>query len=244
MNFLDDLVIALNRSIQRYPDALNYLKSRGVQTSDIERYSIGYNKVVNVPDDGTEDRQRFMDESYKGRSFESTLIFPIKDAFGKTVGIIGRGIEEKRYKKFFSEEAKFTGCFFGFFQALPSIYETGTVFITEGSFDCIPLAGILPNTVGALTAGLSEEQYNLISFYCDKIVTVFDWDKEGQRQTWEAIKKWGAYLPRGESPKTQARVFSCRIGKFKDPSSYLSEYSLEEFHKFVKKELGPKISSF
>jgi len=220
--FLKNLVENLHSSVYRYTEVLEYLHQRGVTDQNIEEYKVGFNRVVSVVDDGSEDRKRFMEETNKGKSIEGSIIFPITDVFGRYTGIIGRTLSPKIYRKFFSSEAKFIGCFFNIEKALPEIYRTGVVFVTEGVFDCIPLANIIPNTLASLTVGLTDNQYEFLNFFCKHIVTVFDSDKAGEIETQKAMRKWN-------------NVFPMKLGSYKDPSVCRSAMSANEFESFVKK---------
>ena len=181
--FLDDLTVSTHASLVRYGNVLEYLKGRNVTAEDVKRYRIGYGRVLNIPDDGTDDRKRFMEESAYGRKFEGMILFPFTEPLGRVVGLIGRSLENKYFKIFATEEAKSTGFFFGLAQALPEIYRTGRAYIVEGPFDTVAFSKVVLNTVGALTAGLNEAQFKLLRLYCDNIVTVFDSDAPGERAT-------------------------------------------------------------
>jgi len=220
------MVENLHQSLFRYPVALNYLKSRGLIEEEIREHKIGYAGILGVPQDNSEDRKRFMEESYKGRSFEHKIIFPIFNPMGVVTGIIGRSLKEGdvKYRKFFSDEAKITGCFFGLPQALPYIYETGAVFVSEGALDCIPLRRVIKNTVGTLTNGLNDDQYEFLSFYCDNIITIFDSDKWGQIEAYKAKKKW-------------KNVYTLELG-YKDPNECLEHMSEDRFKQYLNKKLN------
>lgn|GEM_PF-3759320 len=220
--FLDELSIALNKSIYRYPDVLEYLKSRGLDKNCIDKYRIGYNRIISVHNDGTTECNRFVDEMRGGKKFEETVVFPLQDAIGQVVGLIGRSISIKDFRIFATQRAKFDGFFFGFFQALPYVYSTNRVFVVEGPFDTVAMASIIPNTVGALTAGMSDNQYQLLKTYCDTIVTVFDSDKAGRR----AAEKVG----------NRSGTWDLNLG-YKDPSACLQKLSPDSFKKYVEKRI-------
>lgn len=219
--FLDSLVNRLHKSIFRYQDVLNYLHSRQITDTDIRTYELGYNKIIGVPEDPNPERQRFMDDCNKGRKLENKIIFPIKDALGHVVGIIGRSIETKEFKKFVTNEGKYTGFFFGLFQALPYIYKENRVFVVEGPFDFNALVKVFPNTVASLISGISEPQYEYLRLYCDTIISVFDTDKAGKKGRDKALKCEG--------------VFSMDIG-YKDPAKCLETLKFPAFKRFILKK--------
>jgi len=220
--FLDSMVDNLSSSIFRYDAILGYLGSRLVTQEEIKKYRIGYSKVISVPDDGSPDRARFMEESWKGKKFEDRIIFPIQDTVGRVVGIIGRSHTKKDFKEFETEEAKFSGFFYGLYQALPRIYETGKVYVVEGTFDTHALAKVFPNTVGSLTAGLFETQHDLLSMFADRIITVFDADKAGRESAEKAQKRWG-------------NVWDLNLG-YKDPDECLKTLGYKGFQEYVIKK--------
>lgn len=220
--FLDDIVGNVNNSIFRYNSALTYLKSRGVTEEDIKRYLLGFSRIIGIPNDNTSEYKRFVEESWKGKKFERLIIFPIQNALGNVIGIVGRSLETKMFKVFVTEESKFTGFFFGFYQALPHIYETGRAFVVEGAFDCIAFSKVYPNVVSTVTAGLYPNQYRLLSFYCKNIITVFDADEPGQNAAEIAERKKG--------------VLNLKLG-YKDPAHCYETLGFKKFKMFLEKKV-------
>ena len=217
--FLDILINNLHQSLFRYDHVLNYLHSREVTDEDIKKYKIGYNNIVRIPEDSDPEREYFLKSTRNGHKIEGKIIFPYQDALGRIIGFLGRSVEAKEYKVFVTEEAKFTGFFFGLFQALPYIYEQNRAYIVEGPFDQMALAKVLPNTVASLTAGLSDAQYDFLRFYCDEIITVFDSDKTGRYATEKALER--------------KNVQGMELGSYKDPARCLEMLKLSKFRKFI-----------
>lgn len=220
--FLDKIVERTNESIFRYEPVIRYLRSRGVTEDEIKKYKLGFSKIIGVPNDDSHDRERFMDEMWKGRKIENMILFPIHDVMGNVTGLLARSLETKMFKTFISDEAKFTGFVFGLFQALPSIYESGRVFVVEGAFDLFAFAKVFPNTVSTLTSGLYKNQYELLSFFCERIITVFDSDEAGR----EAAEKL----------KWRKDVIDLNIG-FKDPAQFLEHWGPEQFREKIEKKI-------
>ena len=221
--FLDTLCHNLHNALPRYNNALDYLKNRGVSGEDVRDFFLGYSKIISVVDDGSLDYEIFMKETYRGKVFENKIIFPIYDVIGRTVGIFGRALDSKAFKYYLTQEAKYSGVLTGIYQALPHIYETGKVFVVEGPFDLLAFRKVFKNSVGANTAGLSESQYEILSFFADRIVTVFDSDAAGENATKEAKKKWG-------------NISSVSLG-YKDPDNVLKELGYDKFVKYVKSKV-------
>jgi DNA primase len=217
--FLEPIIEACHKSLARYEEALKYLSSRGVSEPEIEKFRLGFSRVINAKDDGSEDFQNFCKETRKGRSFENKIIFPIYDMLGKPVGLFSRAVETKEFKFYLTQEAKFSGAFFGFWQALSEIYKTSTVFVVEGPFDLMAFRKVYENSLATLTAGMSDAQYNLLKFFARNIVTVFDSDKAGRRAA-EQARKW-------------PEIRSMELG-FKDPNACLKYWDDRKFIERVK----------
>lgn len=217
--FLDGLVNSLHNSLRRYPEALAYLRSRLVTDEEIDLYRIGYGAVVGVPEEAGPERERFMNETWRGRKLEKSVLFPFQDALGRVVGCAGRTIESKNFKTFATEEAKFNGFFFGLPQALPHVYRENLVYVVEGYFDLLAFRKVYPNTVATITSGINDPQHDQLAMYCDSIVTCFDSDDAGRLGRDKAQTKWGD-------------VRSMELG-FKDPAACLERLGTDEFKKFV-----------
>jgi len=226
--FLDTLVQGLHSSLSRYDVAKNYLRSRGTTDEEMELFKLGYTKIISVPKEDSKDYETFMGELYKGRALEQKIIFPLYDVLGRVIGLFGRSIDTKEFKFFLTEEGKYIGAFVGLLQALPYIHESGKVFVVEGPFDLIAFRKVYKNSVGALTAGLSDAQYEILNFFADKIVTVFDSDKAGKYATFEAQKKWGD------------KISTIDLGTWKDPSECLKQMGIKKYTEFIKGKVEGK----
>lgn len=225
--FLDQMINNLNISIKRYPESIKYLESRRVTFSDIEKYKIGFSRIVVIPEDKSDERKRFMDEMWKGKKIQESIVFPITNILGQVEGIIARKPKDKIFKTFITNHIKFCGFFFGLYQALESIYATKRVFVVEGPFDCIAFSKVYPNTVSSLTSGLYKNQYEFLSFICDDIITVFDSDEAGRE---------GVKLAKFWAQKGRAKIYDIDIG-YKDPAQCLESLSFPAFKSYVEKKV-------
>lgn len=228
--FLDRIAATLNNAIGKYDNVVSYLSSRAFTVEDVKEYRIGYSRFVNVPEDDHEDRARFMDETWKGKKFENKIVFPIQDEMGRVMGLVGRALDSKLFKVFVTAEAKYVGCFFyGLYQALPAIYESGTAFVVEGSFDCQAFRQAFPNTVATMTSGLYPNQHDYLSNYCKRIVTVFDDDGPGR----EGAEKAAGFKD----------VRDVNIG-FGDPAKCLETLGRDKFVSYVKRKVKDSLPPF
>lgn len=218
--FLEDIVATAHGSIHRYPAALDYLKSREVTEQDIERFRLGYGRIISVPEDGHPDRGRFLTETYRGRKLEEKIIFPFTDGTGAIVGLAGRSITTKDFKVFATDFAKFTGFFFGLYEALPFIYKMNRVYVVEGFFDLLAISKVSPNSVATITSGMNMPQYEQLCMYCDKVVTCFDEDEAGQ-------------IGRDRADKLGNNISHLRLDAYKDPAQCLETLKLKKFSKYM-----------
>jgi DNA primase len=222
--FLQHFINKLHDSLFHHNAALEYLKSRKLTEDEIREYKIGFSRVVDVVDDGSEDYAFFKDETYKGRAFENKITFPIYDLLGNPAGLLGRAINSKDFKLYLTLESKYLGAFYGLPQALSHIYATGRVFTVEGPFDYFAFKRVYPNVVGTLTAELTDIQYEMLGFFAEDIVAVFDSDKAGRNATERAQKKW-------------PNVKSISLG-YKDPDGVMKYYeNTDKYSEHVKRKV-------
>lgn len=187
------------------------MKSRGIKSSQVLKYDIGLCKRA-VELEGTSST------IYPGR-----ITVPLINAYDETLGFLLR-----KYKEDGREGSKYTkvnigdlsGHLYGFKQALPEIYRTGTVLLVEGSFDLYAVEPYFPACVAMLTSRLHKDGYEQLRRYADRLIFCLDNDKTGLEQ-----QHWLRQNP----PKG----FSTSIvqGRFKDPSDWRSKdkASLEEY---------------
>jgi len=221
--FLDILTGNLSASIYRYPEVITYLHSREVTDQEIQKFGLGYSKIVTVPTEESQDRKNFVDECFNGRKLENKIIFPFRDIMGSVTGLIGRSIGTKDFKVFVLERAKFEGFFFGLFEALPYIYAENKVYLVEGPFDLLALSKALPNSVATMSSKMTDAQYDILTLFCDNIVTVFDSDKAGD-------------LGREGAKEKDKRIQHILFG-YKDPAKLLEDVKLKKFREYVMKKV-------
>jgi DNA primase len=178
---LDYVIDKASKSILEYKEVIEYLKDRKIEEEDVIKYKIGYLENLSFERDiiETEEDKDVLKRSKNLKDFFNKIIFPLYNIRNQVIGLCMREIKEKRYFLFFSTEAKKIGAFFGLMQALPYIKETNRVFVHEGAINAISFANVFPESIASLTSYLSEPQYELLSFLCNKIILVYDNDKAG-----------------------------------------------------------------
>ena len=189
--FLNDFTKRASHSLRDYEDPKKYLYGRGLTDEDIKKFEIGYVRIATIKKDESEDYKSLWESTYEFRSLQKRIIFPLKNILGSVHGLCTRDLEHKRYTQYFLSEAKRIGAFFGLYEALPHIRRTQKVFVHEGAFDAISFAKVFPNTISSLTSFLNEQQYELLRFFADKIILVYDKDKAGNSGVRKSIEYYG-----------------------------------------------------
>jgi DNA primase len=213
------------------PQAIAYLKHRGLSGDIAKRFGIGY-----APDEWQGLAAAFADydgkelaeaglvkSSEDGRRydvFRNRVMFPIVDVRGNVIGFGGRVIGEGEPKYLNSPE---TPVFekgrelYGLYQARRAIRDAGRVLVVEGYMDVVALAqaGVeyAVATLGTATTPLHVQK---LLRQADEVVFSFDGDAAGRRAAWRALEvslpqladgkqvKF-LFLPEGEDPDTYVR---------------------------------------
>jgi len=189
--YLDGVVARASRNILSSPEALQYLSGRGITQEEVVKYSIGYTKVFNIPNDGSDDYKFLKKDSWDFKGLQKKLIFPLKNVLGHTNGMVVRDINKKLFRQYFLTEARNIGSFFGLYEALPYILKSKKVFLHESAIDSITFSKVFKNSVSVLTSFVNEQQYELLSMIADKIILVFDSDSAGKYGVDAVIKAYG-----------------------------------------------------
>lgn len=189
--------------LSKNPQALSYLKERGIYESSIEKFGIGY-----APDSASSinyiKSQLFnMNEAIEmgiigsegGRSFArfiERITFPIHSANGTIIGFGGRTISGHQAKYINSPETPFfnkSRLLYAYNYAKQAIHKTKEIVITEGYLDVIMLhqAGF-ENAVATLGTALTQEHLPLLRKGEPKVIMAYDGDRAGRAAALKASK--------------------------------------------------------
>jgi len=230
------------------PQAIAYLKKRGLSGEIAKRFGIGY-----VPDEWQNLAAAFSDYDGKvlaeagltktsedGRRydvFRNRIMFPIVDVRGNVIGFGGRVIGEGEPKYLNSPE---TPVFekgrelYGLYQARRAIRDAGRVVVVEGYMDVVALAqaGVeyAVATLGTATTPLHVQK---LLRQADEIVFCFDGDSAGRRAAWRALENSLALLVDGKQLKF---LF---LPEGEDPDSYVRRHGKEAFETLLSKQGVP-----
>ena len=233
-----DLYGALLQAAQFYrnqlkdaPQAIEYLKRRGLSGDIAKHFGIGYapggwqNLETVFPDyaDKALNVAGLVKQNEDGRRydvFRDRIMFPIVDVRGNIIGFGGRVLGDGEPKYLNSPE---TPVFekgrelYGLFQARRAIRDAGCVVVVEGYMDVVALAQAgVEYAVATLGTATTPNHVQKLLRQSDDIVFCFDGDAAGRRAAWRALENSLAhladgkqlrflFLPDGEDPDTYVR---------------------------------------
>jgi DNA primase len=194
-------MIFFEKTLEKTPEGINYIKSRKLSDKSIKDYSLGFSPKDNsltknlISKGVNKDKlveyglSIIKDNTIKDK-FRGRLIFPIKNIRNEVIGFIGRAIDDYIKPKYLnSPETKVfkkSEILYGIDLAKKEISQKGFVIITEGNIDVIHSHQIgVENIVGIQGTALSEMHLNIIKRYTNKIYFAFDMDSAG----YNALKK-------------------------------------------------------
>jgi DNA primase len=196
----------------REPRAREYLAKRGLNAATLERFAIGYapnswNELLRRFGAGDTERRRLLDagliiERERGQAqggeryydrFRDRVMFPIRDARGRTIAFGGRIIDAGEPKYLNSPET----ALFHKGRELYALYETrrarpnlSRLVIVEGYMDAVRLhqAGI-DYAVATLGTATTPEHLHRMFRLASSLVFSFDGDRAGRAAAWRALQQ-------------------------------------------------------
>jgi DNA primase len=196
--------------------ARRYLQERGISPASIEKFHLGFSPVEkdwilhqagkNENSDKIAGRTKILEaigilaKPAEGGSFydrfKGRLLFSIRDAQARPVGIGGRVLPEVATitpAKYVNspETPLFTKSklLYGLDLARQPIRKNGTALVMEGYTDVIVAHQYgFDNAVAVLGTALGAEHIKILRHYTDRIILVLDGDEAGQRRTNEVLE--------------------------------------------------------
>ena len=228
------------------PQAIAYLKKRGLSGDIARRFGIGY-----VPDEWQNLAAAFSD--YDGKAlaeagltktnedgrrydvFRNRIMFPIVDVRGNVIGFGGRVLGDGEPKYLNSPE---TPVFekgrelYGLYQARRAIRDAGRVLVVEGYMDVVALAQSgVEYAVATLGTATTPVHVQKLLRQADEIVFCFDGDSAGRRAAWRALENSLALL----ADAKQLRFLFLPDGE--DPDTYVRQHGKEAFEALIGKSV-------
>jgi DNA primase len=234
------------------PQAIAYLKKRGLSGEIAKRFGIGY-----VPDEWQNLATAFSD--YDGKAlaeagltktnedgrrydvFRNRVMFPIVDVRGNVIGFGGRVLEGGSADSAAQSSPKYLNSpetpvfekgreLYGLYQARRAIRDAGRVLVVEGYMDVVALAQSgVEYAVATLGTATTPVHVQKLLRQADEIVFCFDGDSAGRRAAWRALENSLALLADGK----QIRFLFLPEGE--DPDTYVRQHGKAAFESLVAK---------
>jgi DNA primase len=243
---LEQAATAYKQHLKQAPQAIDYLKGRGLTGDIAKRFGLGYapegwrslasvfpdyqapvlvesGLVIHQHEDGAEDKRydRFRDR----------IMFPIRNIRGECIGFGGRVMGQGTPKYLNSPETPVFSKgreLYGLFEARQAIRDAGYVLVTEGYMDVVALAQLgFAHAVATLGTACTTDHVQKLFRVTDSVVFSFDGDAAGRRAARKALD--GA-LPYATDVRSIRFLF---LPDPHDPDSFVREFGADAFARSV-----------
>jgi DNA primase len=232
------------KQLRGAPDAIAYLKKRGLTGEVAARFGLGYapDGWQNLEDAFPDYRNENLVESglvivsektdAQGQArrydrFRERVMFPIRNVKGNVIGFGGRVLDGGEPKYLNSPETPLFSKgseLYGLFEARLAIRELGYALVVEGYMDVVALAQLgFANAVATLGTACTPVHVQKLFRQTETVVFSFDGDSAGRRAARRALE---AALPHAADNRTIKFLF---LPKEHDPDSYIREFGADGF---------------
>ncbi|MGS2723994.1 DNA primase [Porticoccus sp. GXU_MW_L64] len=229
------------RSHRSARQAVDYLKSRGLDGQISARFGIGYappgwdNLLLELGEDASSLRLQAdtglliekPEQNKRYDRFRNRIMFPIRDTRGRTIAFGGRVLGDDKPKYLNSPE---TPVFhkgrelYGLYEANQSPGELDNVVVVEGYMDVVALAQFgIDNAVATLGTAVTGPHLEKLFRYTPEVVFCFDGDRAGRKAAHRALEN---SLPMMEDGRSARFLF---LPDGEDPDSLVREIGAERF---------------
>jgi DNA primase len=234
--------------LKKHAAAVDYLKQRGIDGATAKRFGIGYAPAgwSNVLDKFGTSREAIdrllatgliirKDNGQHYDRFRERIMFPIRDARGRTIGFGGRVMGDGEPKYLNSPE---TVLFhkgrelYGLYEARQALRSIDRLVVVEGYMDVVGLArhGIDFSTATLGTA-TTDEHLNRLFRLCDDVIFSFDGDRAGRAAAWKALE---TALPLIREGRQVRFVF---LPEGQDPDSFVQASGADAFVTLIERAM-------
>ena len=230
------------RQLKEAPNAIDYLKSRGIDGNIAAKFLVGYAsddwQGLNQEFNDYDDSQHLLDvgliNDKDGRRydrFRGRIIFPIRDFRGRVIAFGGRIIEKGEPKYLNSPE---TPLFhkgkevYGFWESRHAIRQEGRILVVEGYMDVVALhqKGIT-YAVATLGTAVTEFQVSRLLKQCSDLIFCFDGDSAGRKAAFRALESSLSQIEDGR------KVSFLFLPDGDDPDSFIRAHGREVFEEKI-----------
>jgi len=252
-SLLDTVARHWQACLKESPAAVEYVKQRGIDGSTAKRFGIGYapdgwSNVLDKFGKSEEATEKLLatgliirkDNGQHYDRFRDRIMFPIRDARGRTIGFGGRTLGDGEPKYLNSPE---TVLFhkgrelYGLYEARQALRSIDQLVVVEGYMDAVALArhGI-DFAVATLGTATTPEHLNRLFRLTENVCFAFDGDRAGRKAAWRALENALPLIREGR----QIRFMFLPEGH--DPDSYVNELGTDAFLEALDK--GVALSEF
>ena len=226
------------QALKQSPEAIAYLKHRGLTGATAAKYGIGYapegySVVRQWPEPDVQAQLielGVLIQHEQGRiydRFRGRVMFPIQNRKGEVIGFGGRILDRGEPKYLNSPETPLFNKgweLYGLPQARAGIKRVGRVLVVEGYMDVVMLAqhGV-DYAVATLGTATTEHHLQQLFKQTDWVQICFDGDRAGRKAAWRALQ---LALPLLGSRQRLEFVF---LPPEHDPDSYIRAHGTDSF---------------
>ncbi len=252
-SLMDTVARHWQSSLKETPEAAEYLKNRGIDGSTAKRFGIGYapdgwSNVLDKFGKSEEATERLLatgliirkDNGKHYDRFRDRIMFPIRDARGRTIGFGGRTRGDGEPKYLNSPE---TVLFhkgrelYGLYEARQALRNIDRLVVVEGYMDAVALArNGIDFAVATLGTATTEEHLNRLFRLTENAYFSFDGDRAGRKAAWRALEN---ALPQVREGRQIRFVF---LPEGHDPDSFVKDNGADAFVKLM--DAGMPLSEF
>jgi DNA primase len=238
---------AYRHQLKNSPQAVQYLKGRGLSGEIAKQFGLGYapegwrslasvfphyddpllvesGLVIAHTEEGANEEKRY-------DRFRDRIMFPIRNIKGECIGFGGRVLGDEKPKYLNSPETPVFSKgreLYGLFEARNALREQGYALVTEGYMDVVALAQLgFPNAVATLGTACTNDHVHKLFRFTDAVVFSFDGDAAGRRGARKALD---AALPYATDVRSIKFLF---LPAEHDPDSYIRANGKEAFARYV-----------
>ncbi|WP_225721143.1 DNA primase [Candidatus Vallotiella sp. (ex Adelges kitamiensis)] len=241
------------KQLRSAPDAIQYLKRRGVTGKIALHFGLGYapNSWQNLQSVFTDYRDDALldvglviisekissnGEAHRYDRFRQRIMFPIRNICGQVIGFGARVLDSCAEPKYlnspetplFSKRTEL----YGLFEARFSIREKGFVLVVEGYIDVVMLTQSgFPNAVATLGTTCTPVHIQKLMQQTDTVIFSFDGDRAGRRAARRALD---VCLPHALDHRTLRFLF---LPAEYDPDSYIRHHGAKAFAEQIKQAM-------
>jgi DNA primase len=243
------------RELKGSERARDYFKARGITGETAARFGLGFapdgwDTVLKAFGGSEADRQRLQQvgliierERKPGATastghydrFRDRVMFPIRDARGRTIGFGGRVLDKGEPKYLNSPETELFHKgreLYGLFEARQASRTLTQLLVVEGYMDVVRLhqAGVT-YAVATLGTATTPDHLQRIFRICNELIFCFDGDRAGRAAAWRALENSLSQVREGR----QIRFLFLPDGH--DPDSLVGEEGREAFEARLKQAM-------